>query len=35
MNNTFCLGIFLILIYARDLAWTFSAETISIFLIQV
>eukprot|EP00042_Codosiga_hollandica_P030140 m.173729 g.173729 ORF g.173729 m.173729 type:complete len:609 (-) comp53275_c1_seq1:41-1867(-) len=35
MNNTFCLGIFLVLIYARDLPWSFSAETISIFLIQV
>ncbi len=34
MNNTFCLGIFMILIFARDLPWTFSAETISIFAIQ-
>ena len=34
MNNTFCLGIFLILVYARTLPWTFSAETIAIFLIQ-
>lgn len=35
MNNTFCLGIFLILVFARELSWTFSAETISIFTIQV
>ena len=35
MNNTFCLGIFMVLIYARGLPWTFSAETISIFAIQV
>lgn len=35
MNNTFCLGIFLLIIYAKDLAWQFSAETISIFAIQL
>jgi hypothetical protein len=35
MNNTFCLGIFLLLVYARKLPWTFSAETISILVIQV
>eukprot|EP00043_Microstomoeca_roanoka_P015030 m.149825 g.149825 ORF g.149825 m.149825 type:complete len:613 (-) comp16163_c6_seq1:309-2147(-) len=35
MNNTFCLGIFLLLIFAKQLAWQFSAETISILLIEV
>eukprot|EP00940_MAST-03C_sp_MAST-3C-sp2_P000912 g912.t1 len=35
MNNTFCLGIFMLLIFAKDLAWTFSAETISILAVQV
>lgn len=34
MNNTFVLGIFMILIYFRSLAWTFFAETFSILLIQ-
>merc|ERR1711871_1474158 len=35
MNNTFCLAIFLALIYFQDLIWEFSAETISILLIEV
>jgi hypothetical protein len=35
MNNTFVLGIFMILIYFKSLAWTFFAETFSILLIQV
>lgn len=26
MNNTFCLAIFLGLVYIRDLSWAFSAE---------
>jgi len=34
MNNTFCLSIFMGLIYFRGLAWQFSAETISILLVQ-
>jgi len=34
MNNTFCLGIFFALIWARGLAWQFTAETISIMLVQ-
>merc|ERR1719433_544445 len=34
MNNTFCLGIFLSLVYFRGLAWQFTAETIAIVLIQ-
>lgn len=34
MNNSFCLGIFLALVYFKNLAWEFSAETIVIVLIQ-
>lgn len=34
MNNTFCLGIFFFLIYYQGLAWRFTAETLSIFLVQ-
>merc|ERR1719199_1300577 len=34
MNNTFCLGIFFFLIYYQGLAWKFTAETLSIFLVQ-
>jgi len=35
MNNTFCLGIFLGLVYFKRLAWEFSAETISIVFVQL
>jgi len=35
MNNTFCLAIFLALVYFKRLAWEFSAETVSIVSIQV
>jgi len=35
MNNTFCLGIFLCLIFGRGLVWEFSAETIVIVLIEI
>jgi len=35
MNNTFCLGIFLCLIFFRDLIWAFSAETISIVIVEL
>jgi len=35
MNNTFCLAIFLALVYFQRLAWEFSAETTAIMLIQV
>jgi len=35
MNNTFCLGIFLALVYCKKLAWTFTAETLSIILVQL
>merc|ERR1719375_1271744 len=34
MNNTFCLGIFFVLIWLQGLAWKFTAETISIFAVQ-
>mmetsp|Transcript_42959 Transcript_42959/g.68982 ORF Transcript_42959/g.68982 Transcript_42959/m.68982 type:complete len:606 (+) Transcript_42959:173-1990(+) len=34
MNNTFCLGIFLALVYFRGLAWEFSAETIAILFVE-
>lgn len=34
MNNTFCLSIFMALIYFRGLAWQYSAETISIIAAQ-
>jgi Ca2+/H+ antiporter len=34
MNNTFCLSIFMGLIYFRGLAWQYSAETIAIVLVQ-
>lgn len=35
MNNTFCLAIFMLLIIWKELRWCFSAETISILVIQV
>jgi len=35
MNNTMGLGIFFLLIYFRKFAWTFSAETLSIFTITL
>merc|ERR1712054_270861 len=35
MNNTFCLGIFFVLIMWKDLAWQFTAETASILAIQI
>jgi hypothetical protein len=34
MNNTFCLSIFMALIFFRGLAWQYSAETIAIILVQ-
>lgn len=34
MNNTFCLGIFMALIYFKKLYWEFSAETTVIVLVQ-
>lgn len=35
MNNTFCLGIFLVLIFVRGLPWVYTAETLSILTIEV
>ena len=35
MNNTFCLAIFMALIYFKELAWKFSAETISILIVEL
>jgi len=35
MNNTFCLAIFLLLIFARKLVWEFTAETLSILFVEV
>merc|ERR1712137_1309864 len=34
MNNTFCLSIFMGLIYFRGLAWQYTAETIAIVTVQ-
>jgi len=34
MNNTFCLAIFYALIFMQGLAWKFTAETMSIILVQ-
>jgi len=35
MNNTYCLGIFLIMIYISRLTWTFTAETLSIVAVEL
>lgn len=35
MNNTFCLSIFMALIYFRGLAWQYTAETIAIVVSQM
>mmetsp|Transcript_36673 Transcript_36673/g.80388 ORF Transcript_36673/g.80388 Transcript_36673/m.80388 type:complete len:566 (+) Transcript_36673:79-1776(+) len=35
MNNTFCLGIFLVLIVWKGLLWQFSAETVAIVTIEL
>ena len=34
MNNTFCLFIFMALIYFKRLAWKFSAETTAILIVE-
>ena len=34
MNNTFCLAIFMALVYFKQLAWKFSAETIAILIVE-
>jgi len=35
MNNTLCLGVFFALIFFRGLKWTFTAETISILVVEI
>ena len=35
MNNTFCLAIFMGLIYFKGLVWKFTAETCAILLVQL
>jgi hypothetical protein len=35
MNNTFCLAIFLVIVFAQELAWEFAAETLSIVVVQL
>jgi Ca2+/Na+ antiporter len=35
MNNTFCLAIFLALVYFKELTWEFSAEVAAILAVQV
>jgi hypothetical protein len=35
MNNSFCLLIFLILVFAKNLVWEFAAETIAILAVEV
>ena len=35
MNNTFCLGIVMGLVFFRQLAWRFSAETIAVLLVEL
>jgi Ca2+/Na+ antiporter len=35
MNNTFCLSIFMGLVYFRGLAWHYTAETLAILLVEV
>merc|ERR1719409_305378 len=35
MNNTYCLGTLLALVWLRQLPWTFTAETISIIIIEI
>lgn len=35
MNNTFCLGIFLLIVFAKEIAWEFAAETLSIVFVQL
>ena len=34
-QNTFCLCIFLLLVYVQKLAWEFSAEVLAILLVEV
>ena len=34
MSNTFCLSIFMGLVYFRGLAWSYTAETIAIVVVE-
>ena len=34
INNTFCLAIFMALIYFKELAWKFTAETLAILIVE-
>jgi Ca2+/Na+ antiporter len=35
MNNTFCLAIFLLIIFMKKLVWDFTSEVLSIFLVEL
>ena len=35
MNNTFCLAIFMGLVYFKGIAWQYTAETLSIVFVQL
>ncbi len=35
MNNSFCLAVFLAIVFLKKLAWEFAAETISIIVVQL
>ena len=35
MNNTFCLGVFLALVFFKNLIWEFTAETVSIIFVEL
>ena len=35
MNNTVCLGVFLLIIAIRGLQWTFAAETIAVLVVEI
>jgi len=35
MNNTMCLGLFMIVIHAQGLEWTFTSETLTILLVTL
>lgn len=35
MNNTFCLSIFMGLVFFRGLAWQYTAETVAIIIVEI
>lgn len=35
MNNTYCLGVFLMICFVRELPWVFTAETVAIIVVEV